>query len=261
MYKIPIHTAITIVPPRPHSCRSPGAVPISERLSVPSPTRPTRPTPPRHPSTPAPLARRSRTQIAFVILSALVVCSIVIGGAVATSSDGFFGKSDAQPTDVNYQDPNKDVIAEQQTVVAEHPDDVQAVALLGNLLGNTGRLKEAIPLYEKALSMRPDDIGIRLDFARALADGNLRPDAEVQFQEIFKRDPNNQQGYYYLAELYRSWVPERKDEAIAQYRMAVEIDSTTYIAQQSRDQLDTLGVTVPSASPKAGSTPTAGSTP
>jgi cytochrome c-type biogenesis protein CcmH/NrfG len=221
----------------------------------------TRPTPPRRPSTPAPLARRSRTQIAFVILSALVVCSIVIGGAVATSFEGFFGKSDAQPTDVNYQDPNKDVIAEQQTVVAEHPDDVQAIALLGNLLGNTGQLKEANPLYEKALSMRPDDIGIRLDFARALADGNLRPDAEVQFQEIFKRDPNNQQGHYYLAELYRSWVPERKDEAIAQYRMAVEIDTTTYIAQQSRDQLDTLGVTVPSANPAAGSTPTAGSTP
>ena len=189
-----------------------------------------------------------------------MVCSIVIAGIATISFDGLFG-DDGGDNAQNYQDPNKDVISEQQTIVAQNPDDVQSVALLANLLGNTGRLKEAIPLYERALNMRPDDIGIRLDFARALADGNLRADAEKQFQEILSRDPDNQQARYYLAELYRGWVPARTDEAIAQYQRAVEIDPSTYIAQQSQHQLEALGAATPVASPNANGTPITEGTP
>jgi len=195
------------------------------------------------------------------VISGLVVCSIIVAGVATISFDGLFGKSGSDSTTQNYQDPNKDIISEQQTAVAEHPDDVQAIALLANLLGNTGRLKEAIPMYEKALSMRPDDLGIRLDFARALADGNLRADAEVQFLEIFKRDANNQQGHYYLAELYRTWVPERKDEAIKEYRRVIDIDGSTYMAQQSQNQLVSLGAATPVASPGTNGTPMTESTP
>ncbi|MGB3307380.1 MAG: tetratricopeptide repeat protein [Thermomicrobiales bacterium] len=196
----------------------------------------------------------------FILLSSLVVCSIVIAGIATISFDGLFGDDNGDNAQ-NYQDPNKDVISEQQTIVAQNPDDVQSVALLANLLGNTGRLKEAIPLYERALNMRPDDIGIRLDFARALADGNLRADAEKQFQEILSRDPDNQQARYYLAELYRAWVPARTDEAIAQYQRAVEIDPSTYIAQQSQHQLEALGAATPVASPNANGTPILEGTP
>ncbi len=209
----------------------------------------------------SPLGRRTRSQIAFIVISGLIVCSILVAGIATISFDGLFGKSDSTNTTQNYQDPNKDIISEQQTAVAEHPDDPQAIALLANLLGNTGRLKEAIPMYEKALTMRPDDVGIRLDFARALADGNSRADAEAQFWEIFKRDPNNQQGHYYLAELYRTWVPARTDEAISEYRRVIVIDGTSYMAQQSRDQLVSLGASTPVASPIASGTPAKESTP
>ncbi|MGI8484715.1 MAG: tetratricopeptide repeat protein [Thermomicrobiales bacterium] len=189
------------------------------------------------------------------------MCSIIAAGLATISFDGLFGKSGSDSTTQSYQDPNKDIISEQQTAVAEYPDDPQAIALLANLLGNTGRLKEAIPLYEKALSMLPDDVGIRLDFARALADGNLRPDAEAQFLELLKRDANNQQGHYYLAELYRSWVPQRTDEAIKEYRRVIAIDGTTYLAQQSQNQLVSLGAATPMASAGTNGTPTTESIP
>jgi cytochrome c-type biogenesis protein CcmH/NrfG len=234
------------------------------------PQRPSRPRrPPARPAASAPnrprspLGRSSRAQIAFVLLSALVICSIILAAVATISFDGLFGDSN-DPTDAaeNYKDPNADIIGEQQTIVAEHPDDFASLALLANLLSNTGRLKEAIPIYEKALSIRPDDVGTRLDFARALGDGNLRADAEAQYKTILTQDPENQQAHYYLAELYRNWVPMRKDEAISEYQKVVELDSSTYIAQQSRDQLVSLGAATPNASPDAFSSPaTAEATP
>lgn len=208
---------------------------------------------------PGPLGRATRTQIIFFAISALVVCSLLLAGVVAIATDRL-SSDNGNPTESAYVDPNKDIIGEQQTKVAENPDDYYALTLLANLLGNTGRLTEAIPLYEKALQMRPDDQGVRLDFARALADGGHRPDAEIQFKKLITEDPNNQQAHYYLAEMYRVSAPPRTEEAIAEYQKAVAIDPSTYIAQQATDQLKSLGVTAsPVASPTNG-TPTASPT-
>jgi tetratricopeptide (TPR) repeat protein len=123
--------------------------------------------------------------------------------------------------------------------------------LLANLLGNSNRLDEAIPLYEKATQMRPQDASVRLDFARALADGGKTADAEVQFLKALALEPENQAANYYLAELYRSWTPSRATEAIPLYQRAVQIDGGTFIAQQAMNQLTALGVASPPASPAA----------
>ncbi|MGC4107043.1 MAG: tetratricopeptide repeat protein [Thermomicrobiales bacterium] len=219
--------------------------------------RPSRQT--EHADPPSPLSRASRSQIVLIVVSSLVVCSLILAGVVAIATDQLGRGGDS--TQAPYTDPNKDVIAEQQTKVAQNPDDYYALTLLANLLGNTGRLTEAIPLYEKALQMRPDDQGVRLDFARALADGGHRSDAEIQFRKLIADDPNNQQAHYYLAEMYRVSAPPRTDEAIAEYQKAVAIDPTTYMAQQATEQLKILGITAsPVASPSS-STPAANASP
>lgn len=206
-----------------------------------------------------PLTRASRTKVVFIIVSSLVVCSLILAGVVAIATDQLSSSDDG--TEEPYTDPNKDIIAEQQTKVAENPDDYYALTLLANLLGNTGRLTEAIPLYEKALQMRPDDRGVRLDFARALADGGHRGDAEIQFKKLIAEDPDNQQAHYYLAEMYRVSAPPRTEEAIAEYQRAIAIDPSTYMAQQAAEQLKILGIsTSPVASPPSG-TPAAAASP
>ncbi|MGN6484913.1 MAG: tetratricopeptide repeat protein [Thermomicrobiales bacterium] len=232
-------------------------MPNQDRPGKPAPPKPRASTPQARPARQAtpppsgPLSRASRTQIVFIVVSSLVVCSLILAGVVAIATDQLTSSDDS--TETTYTDPNKDVIAEQQTKVAENPDDYYALTLLANLLGNTGRLTEAIPLYEKALQMRPDDQGVRLDFARALADGGHRPDAEIQFKKLIEQDPANQQAHYYLAEMYRVSVPPRTEEAIAEYQQAVAIDPSTYMAQQATEQLKILGVTAsPVASPASG---------
>jgi cytochrome c-type biogenesis protein CcmH/NrfG len=181
-----------------------------------------------------------------------VICSLLAAGLVSAVSLDLFGLGDDDPdVSQNYEDPNTDVIAAQQTAVAENPENYEALLLLANLLGNSNRLDEAIPVYEKALQMRPDDAATRLDFARALADGDKRADAEVQFKKVIELDPDNQAAHYYLAELYRTSTPSRSDEAIPLYIRVVEIDSASFLAEQAGNQLNSLGVANPLSSPSA----------
>lgn len=204
-----------------------------------------------------PLSRLGRTQLAFVVISSLVICGL-LGAAIATLSPGDLFGSDGSSDDgssENFGDQNRDVIAEQQTVVALDPEDLEATLLLANLLGNSARLGEAIPLYERATDLAPDDPGVRLAFARALADGGMNADAELQFLRALELDPESQEAHYYLAELYASWSPPRTDEAIPHYQRAVEIDPTTRISELASTQLAALGAATPGGSPPAATSP------
>lgn len=207
----------------------------------PTPTRPVR-------KEPLLAARTNRAQVVFGILSILVVCGLV-AAAVATLSweDLLDSLGVNDPSDEeNYQDPNADLISAQQTFVAENPDDLEETLVLANLLGNTGRLPEAIPLFERVLEQRPDDFSARLAFARALGDGGMRADAELQFQTLLEAEPDNQEAHYYLAELYRLWEPARTEEAIVHYRRVTELDVTTFFADLAWQQLGVLtGATPP----------------
>ena len=198
----------------------------------------------------------NRLSIAFLIVSSLVVCALLAAGLVTAISFDLFGLGEDDPA-TNFDDPNNDLITEQQTMVAANPDDYEALVLLANILGNSARLDEAIPVYEKALGQRPDDAATRLDFARALADGGKDADAEVQFVKVIALEPNNQAAHYYLAELYRLSTPTRANEAIPLYQRAIEIDGQSFLAEQSVNQLKSLGVDVAVASPSSSPQPEA----
>lgn len=211
----------------------------------------------------SPPSRTTHAQIVFAVLSSLVICGLIAAALVTVSPAGLFeGLGSGNDDDAaNFQDPNADVIGEQQTVVASNPDDIESLLLLANLLGNSNRLAEAIPLYERALQLAPQDANARLSFARALSDGGMSADAELQFKKVLQLEPGNQQAHYYLAELYRLSVPPRTADAIVHYQRAAEIDSTTLISERSREQLATLGIASPTASPAVQMEPVQEATP
>jgi tetratricopeptide (TPR) repeat protein len=183
------------------------------------------------------MSNLSRGQTIFGIITILVICSMVGGVFVGLTFTDIFGDLFSDDgNEENFADPNSDIISAQETMVANNPDDLEDVLVLASLLANTGRLGDAIPHYEHALELAPDDVDARLSFARALADGDMQADAELQFTKVLEMDPDNQQAHYYLR--------------------VVEIDPTTLIGERSQTQLDTLGATMPTASPTA-STPVA----
>lgn len=207
--------------------------------------------------------RQNRAQVTYAILASLVVCSMLVFTFVSLFQDQQFPwETDAESTNAtNIPDPNEDLIAEQQATVDANPDDIEAMLLLANLLGNSDRLTEAIPWYERVLAARPTDMVARLDFARALADGGLTSDAELQFVRAIEIDPRSQDAHYYLAELYQNSVPSRQAEAAREFGEARAIDPATYLGQQADRALDQLGVGQPTGSPSPIATPEAIGTP
>jgi cytochrome c-type biogenesis protein CcmH/NrfG len=191
-------------------------------------------------------------KIAFVAFAMLIACSLVASALLYIPFDQLFNLGGGDDPAANVPDPNADVIAELRATVAANPDDVDAVLLLANVLGNSGHLNEAITYYEKAAELAPDDASVRLDFARALADGDLQRDAELQFRKVLELEPENQAALYYLAELYMEWKPKRQEEAEELYRRSIEADPGTFLASQAKDRLASIAPTpVASGSPHA----------
>lgn len=181
-------------------------------------------------------------QVAIISFAALIICSLIGGALVALPFDSLFDDEDPGNAE-NLNNPNEELIAEQKKVVEENPEDVDAILLLANILGNSGRLDEAIPYYEQAADLAPEDSSIRLDFARTLADGGLQQDAELQFQKALELDPENQEAMYYLAELYFAWTPPRTEEAMALLEQSIAINPDSFIAEQAQRQLDSISGT------------------
>jgi tetratricopeptide (TPR) repeat protein len=90
-----------------------------------------------------------------------------------------------------------------------------------------------------------------LDFARSLASGQLNGDAELQFQKAIELDPDNAQAHFYLAELYYTMSPQRTVDAIEAYERTIEIDASSFVAEQAQERLAALGVATPFASPSS----------
>ena len=189
-------------------------------------------------------------KIGFVVLAMLFTCSLLASAFVVIPFDELFGLNDEENAE-NLPDPNEDLIEEQMQVVEENPDDIDSVLLLANILGNTGRLDEAIPYYERAVELAPEDASVRLDFARALADGGLHADAELQFERTIELNPDSQEAHYYLAELYMEWEPPRTDEAVELYEEAIALDPDSQRAELARNRLSSIaGTTSDIATPE-----------
>jgi cytochrome c-type biogenesis protein CcmH/NrfG len=191
-------------------------------------------------------------KIGIFALALLFSCSLLAGALVAIPIDELFGFGDEDQGD-NFVDPNNDLIEDQRALVEDNPDDLDATLLLANLLGNTGQLNEAIPYFEAAIALAPDDPSVRLDFARALADGQLQRDAELQFQKVLQVDPDNQSALFYLGELYMQWQPAREQEAQALFEKSVRIDPDSFIGSLAQDQLDSISGTPASEATPVGS--------
>ena len=190
------------------------------------------------------VSSQNRTPVIYIIVVSVVVFSLIIAALSTVDFSGLLG-GDEEPT----PDYAVDSIALQQTAVAADPDDYEAKALLANMLANSGRMPEAIPIYEGLLTEKPEDVTTRVDFAQALQKNDMPNDAEAQFLKVLETDPDNHTAHYYLARLYMDWQPRRQEEATEHFQRVIEIAPDSFLAEQSQGVLDTMGQATPASSP------------
>lgn len=179
-------------------------------------------------------------QIILTVFGILVACSLiaVLVGPIVLDliSDDENSGEDVVSVDESIEDAFR-------TEAEANPNSAEASAAYANYLANTGRLAEAIPWYENAITIDPDDADIRFAFAQSLAAGGLSQDAELQFQQSIELEPANEQSHFYLAELYAEWDPPRMNEALDEYERTIEVNPDSFVAEQAAGRIDEITAT------------------
>lgn len=115
--------------------------------------------------------------------------------------------------------------------VAQAPDDLRMVSLLGQLLLRTGRTAQAIPHLRKAVELKPDSGQTRALLARALKEDGQLTEAAQHFSELIEQAPDrggrwqryaagalSQAGRKdEAADLFDAWVAARADKLPANF--------------------------------------------
>lgn len=187
-----------------------------------------------------PTRQQSKTPILYIVVVSVMVFSLILAGLATVDWSALFPAS-AEPT----PDYNTDQIAIQQTAAAQNPEDAEAQALLASMLANSGRMQEAIPVYEQAVRLDPEDTSIRLNFARSLQSNGLPADAEAQFLRVLEQEPDDHTAHYYLGRLYLDWQPSRQEEAVVHLERVIEIAPDSFLAEQASGLLTSLGPATP----------------
>lgn len=196
--------------------------------------------PPQRKRPASPPRQQNKAPILYIAVVSVVVFSLLITGLAAVDWSAFFPAS-SEPT----PDYNIDQIAIQQTAVAQNPEDTEAQTLLASMLASSGRMQEAIPVYEEAIRLNPDNASIRLEFARSLQANELPADAEAHFLRVIELEPDNHTAHYYLGRLYLDWEPRRQEEAIPHLERVIQIAPNSFLAEQATGVLNSLGQATP----------------
>ena len=84
----------------------------------------------------------------------------------------------------------------------EDPQDGEGFRMLGWSYLMTGKPREALPAFQRALALLPDDARVQSGYGEtltALADGTVTADAKAAFQRALVRDPLEPRARYFLA--------------------------------------------------------------
>ena len=162
-----------------------------------------------------------------VVVGGMLVCSLL-----ATS----LGTAWLSPSPDVESPPEADDAYERalREAITADPNDAVALVSLGNLLSTRGDYAAAIDLYEQAISLEPDNVDYRLDFALALTQAGNREDAELQFRRVLETDPDDADAHYFLGELYAGWQPPRREDAVASFERAIASAPGSVSASQAQ---------------------------
>ena len=193
----------------------------------------------------------SRNQRLYAILGVVIVFSL-IATIVGPPLVDYLTQPDGDNEITLGDDADDPVEQEYREQLEANPDDAAALAGFANYLGNTGRVEEAVPLYEQSLAIEPENWSTRLAFARVLSNGGKRPDAELQFKKVLAACPGSEQALFSLGQLYANWAPPRTADAIAVFQQVIAAGPGTFVAERAVEELSRLGVSSPvAASPVA----------
>ena len=180
-------------------------------------------------------SRPGRGYRIFVISMALFLVVGSVALIVGTALEGRSGEESAVVDDRPGEE-----LARLQTAVSDDPEDYDSMAVVANILANSGRIDESIAWYERAVAGDPDDGDLRLAFGLALFQLGNDFDAELQLRRAQEALPDTASPLFYLGQLNERRAVPDLDAAMEYYRQAIEIAPDSIVGQQAQERLENL---------------------
>lgn len=192
--------------------------------------------------------RKRRTLLPLV--TALGIGTLFLGLLVVLLPIGGNGASDGQSdnSDTTVQVTPGAEEAQMRARLQKNPNDVDAMVILADLLANSGRGTESFQWYDKAVTLRPNDLSLRIAFGTVLMQYAYNLDAQIQFQKAHDLDPKDPQSLYLLGQLYENENPPQIAQALKMYQQAETADPGSVYSGLAKDRIAALKAT-PAATP------------
>lgn len=121
--------------------------------------------------------------------------------------------------------------AERLCVELASVDDGNALSLLAEIYGGTGRTREALEALKRLARLRATDAGVHRKLGNALLAAGAFADAVASYQASLVIEPHNTRGHNNLGQALMRL--ERRTEAISSYERAIELDPKYAIAHNN----------------------------
>lgn len=187
----------------------------------------------------------SRGYIIFVIIMA----GFLVLGSVALIVGTTFLDDTPEPPRFEEDERRGEEVARLRTEVANDPTDTDSMAVLANILANSGQLEESVGWYEQAVRGDPDNGDLRLAFGLVLFQLGNDFDAAVQLRRAHELLPESASPPFYLGQLAERGATPEPDVARDWYEMALEIAPDSLVAEQAQERLDALNDPESTATP------------
>jgi cytochrome c-type biogenesis protein CcmH/NrfG len=160
----------------------------------------------------------------------------------------------ASQLDPSYEEPARIAFAH---VVDLDPKNADGLQGLANIYYDRNAHKEAIPIYERYLELRPDDASARTDLGTMYLYAGDAARSIATYQDVIKRSPSFLQAHYNLAVTYHR--EGRDKEALASLQTARGLATEDKVRRQIDEMIATLAGTPPP--PVAAAKPADGASP
>ncbi|HEX3723825.1 MAG TPA: hypothetical protein VHV31_13615 [Nitrolancea sp.] len=200
---------------------------------------------------PSSTQKRKRSTL-LPLVTALGVGTLLLGLLVVLLPIGSNGAGNDQSdnSDTTVQVTPGAEEAQMRARLQKNPNDVDAMVILADLLANSGRGTESFQWYDKAVTLRPNDLSLRIAFGTVLMQYAYNLDARIQFQKAHDLDPKDPQSLYLLGQLDENENPPQIAQALQMYQQAESADPGSVYSGLAKDRIAALKAT-PTASPVA----------
>ena len=178
--------------------------------------------------------------IVVVIIIIVAIVGYVIGTKSGQETQSKSSQSKAAPSGGGSNHPStppvdfNEILADLKAQVEKEPDRWELHSKIGDMYFGMKRFDEAVSYYKKSIELNPQDIDSYNDLALASHYTNKTAEGLMYVEEGIKRMPDYQRIWLTKGFLLAVGLG-KKEEAVAAWDKAIEIDPQSQVADAARD--------------------------